>query len=433
MADCLPVEIWWKILEFVPGKDLCNVALVCSFFRRLTEDPALWCGVKIKRDKIESQGIDQLLSIHRLQKVTDIDLSYLDLTMESVENLKRVTEHFQKIRMRYSNVTDIQKEAILKTAIASTSLKELDLDSITLANIHQDLVKKALVGRTTVGLNNTCLTYDQLVTLLMNIPTSKVENLTLSGLNMSDLSEQQVGSILSKVKTLDLSNSRLTPDQLSAILCECIWSYSIEELNLTGANFDGVSSQLLMDAVACLTKINLSSSVLTRKQLFALLYSLNLDFSTLETLDLSAQDLSSLPANLLAKSLKNLKTLNLNYTKVSTEQVTAVLRSLPKTQTLTTLELARLDLSDVPVNDLIKPVSHLKTMNLNYAKLTSEQTMSLLTAATRSHTLEHLGLVRSNLKPVPLNTLKKALAVLRSVALNYAQVTPEQKNIIGKR
>eukprot|EP00092_Neocalanus_flemingeri_P002836 GFUD01003034.1.p1 GENE.GFUD01003034.1~~GFUD01003034.1.p1 ORF type:complete len:434 (+),score=103.81 GFUD01003034.1:56-1357(+) len=433
MADSLPVELWWKILEFLTGKDLCNVALVSNFFRRLAEEPALWSGVKINRDKIEDQGIDRLLSNYRLKKVKEVDLSYLDLTKENIENLQRIIEHFQRVRMRYSNVTNAQKEAILKSAITSKVLQDLDLDSIALSEIHRDLLTKALVGRNTVGLNNTDLNYDQLVTLLMSIPTSKVENLTLSGINLSDLPEQYLRSTISKVTTLDFSNTCLTPDQLSSILCECIWSISIEELNLTGAHFAGVSSQLLLDAAACLTHLNLCSAVLTRKQLFALLYSLTLDCSTLEDLNLSAQDVSSLPANLLAKSLSNLKTINLNYTKASTEQLTAVLRSLIKTKTVTTLELVRLDLSDVPVSDLVRPVSQLKTMNLNYAKLTSEQTISLLAAASRSQTLEHLGLVRANMKPVSLTTLKKALSVLKSVSLNYAQLTTEQQNIIRKR
>eukprot|EP00091_Calanus_sinicus_P007603 TRINITY_DN18724_c0_g1_i1.p1 TRINITY_DN18724_c0_g1~~TRINITY_DN18724_c0_g1_i1.p1 ORF type:complete len:174 (+),score=21.03 TRINITY_DN18724_c0_g1_i1:331-852(+) len=162
--------------------------------------------------------------------------------------------------MRYSNVTEAQKEAILKTATKSKVLQDLDLDSVTLNDMNRDLVTKALVERNTVGLNNTGLTYDQLVTLLMNIPTSKVLNLTLSGVNLSDLPDQYLSSTISKVKTLDFKNAQLTPVQLSSILCECIWSTSIEELNLTGANFSGVSPQLLMDAFACLTTLNLCSN-----------------------------------------------------------------------------------------------------------------------------------------------------------------------------
>ena len=173
--------------------------------------------------------------------------------------------------------------------------------------------------------------------------------------------------------------------------------------------------------------------MLTRKQLFATLYSLTLDFSTLELLDLSAQDLASLPANLLAKSLSNLRTINLNYTKVTTEQLTAVLRSVARNKTVTRLELVRLDMTDVPVVDLIRPVPHIQALNLNYSKLTSEQTISLLTAASRTQSLDYLGLVRANIKPVPLKTLKKVLSVVRSVALNYTLVTAEQKLIMGKR
>ena len=117
--------------------------------------------------------------------------------------------------------------------------------------MHSDLVADALIERRTVGLNNTGLTPDQLVTFLMKIPTSRISSLTLSGINLAELPEQYLCLAVDKVKTLNLNNTCLTPDQLSAILCECIWSTSIEELNLTGANFTDVSSQLLMDAFAC--------------------------------------------------------------------------------------------------------------------------------------------------------------------------------------
>jgi len=326
-----------------------------------------------------------------------------------------------------------QKNVILKNAIDSENLYELDLDSVDLSDINDELIVKGLARRKSVCLNNTNLTYGQLVRVLKSLPVSQISELILSGMDLSELPENFLCLSVSKVRSLDMSNTHLTGDQLSAILCECIWSNSIENLNLTGANFADVSSQLLMDSFACLTKLNLCSAHLSRKQLFAVLYSLTLDSSTLELLDLSAQDLSSLPANLLFQSLGNLKTLNLNYTKTSTEQLTAILRSIVRSKSVTTLELVRLELTDVPVVDLIRPISHLKIMNLNYSKLTSEQTISLLTSASRSQTLEHIGLVRSNLKPVPLHILKKAMKTVRSVALNYSQTTVEQKEIIKRR
>ena len=433
MLDILPVEIWWKILKFLPGPDLCSVALVCSFFRQLTQEPALWSFVTINRDKIEQFGLDQLFNNYRMKRVKEIDLSYLDLTNETLDNVKKVVNHFEKLRMRYTNVTKDQKKAVLKASVTSNHLKDLDLDSIPLDDMDDELITNALVEKRIVGLNNTCLTYSQVVTLLMKIPTSQVTNLTLSGVNLSDIPPHHLCLLVARVEVLDLSNTRLTGDQLAAVLCECIWSTSIEEINLTGANFAGVSSQLLLDGLACLTSVSLCSAMLTRKQLFATLYSLTLDFSTLELLDLSAQDLATLPANLLAKSLSNLRTINLNYTKVTTEQLTAVLRSVARTKTVTRLELVRLDMTDVPVVDLIRPVPHIQALNLNYSKLTSEQTISLLTAASRTQSLDYLGLVRANIKPVPLKTLKKVLSVVRSVALNYTLVTAEQKLIMGKR
>ena len=96
MADILPVELWWSILEYLSGQDLCQVALVSSYFRQLTKEPALWSWVKINMDKIEENGLDQLLNNHRLRKVKEIDISYLDLTDENISNVIKVIGRFKK-------------------------------------------------------------------------------------------------------------------------------------------------------------------------------------------------------------------------------------------------------------------------------------------------------------------------------------------------
>ena len=340
MADTsyLPLELWWRILDLLPGRDLCSVALVSRYFRDMMEDPALWRNVRISRRKLKESGLGKMLANNRLRRVTEVDLSYLDLTTESVKILRTVVGRFENIRMKYSLVTEEQKEAVLRAAVNSEVLQRLDVDSVNLCLVHGDLVSSSLAGRRAVGLNNTGLSHDQLVTLLTRLPSlSRVEDLTLSGNSLSSLPPGLLSAAVSQVRRLDLGHCGLSPDQLSSVLCECLWSTSVEELSLAGAdlgeaNGRGVSPQLLMDAASCLRVLDLCSARLTRKHQVALLTSLTMDCSTLEELDLSGQDLSGLPANLLARSLTNLGTVNLNYTKATTEQLTAVLRSLARTR-----------------------------------------------------------------------------------------------------
>ena len=57
----LPPELWMRVLRYVPSSSLCQVALVCKYFRQLTMDPGLWSHVRIRRNMIEKEGLESLL------------------------------------------------------------------------------------------------------------------------------------------------------------------------------------------------------------------------------------------------------------------------------------------------------------------------------------------------------------------------------------
>ena len=113
------------------------------------------------------------------------------------------------------------------------------------------------------------------------------------------------------VRHVDLGNTSLAPAHLSAVLTEVIWSNMIEDLELTGADLDSdmVPSQLVTDSLACLTSINLTSTCLSRSQLFSVLLSPSLHWSSLSQLNLSTLDLTGLPSSLMASASANLTSL----------------------------------------------------------------------------------------------------------------------------
>ena len=135
-----------------------------------------------------------------------------------------------------------------------------------------------------------------------------------------------------------MSNTHLTGDQMSDLLCSCIWSDNLEELDITGNSLEHVSSQLLLDSVACLTCLNISSvSPVSRKQMFSVLQSVTMDWSTLSSLNLSTLDLTMLPSSLLSSSLSFLSSIKLNYCKMTSEQITSVVRAVAKSNCADTL------------------------------------------------------------------------------------------------
>ena len=61
MASVLPPELWWRVLSYLPSSSLCQMVLVCKYFRQLTMDPGLWSHVTIRREMIEREGLEPLL------------------------------------------------------------------------------------------------------------------------------------------------------------------------------------------------------------------------------------------------------------------------------------------------------------------------------------------------------------------------------------
>ena len=103
------------------------------------------------------------------------------------------------------------------------------------------------------------------------------------------------------------------------------------------AGLEHVSSQLLLDSLACLTKINISAVTVSRIQLISVFTAVSSDWSTLTSLNLSTLDLTPLPSSLFVQTLSSLTTIILNYANLSKEQTTAIIRAAAKSENLDTL------------------------------------------------------------------------------------------------
>ena len=70
----LPQELWWRVLCYMPSSSLCQMALVCKYFRQLTKDPWLWSHVRIRREMIEREGVKTLLENIRYYLIDKIHI-----------------------------------------------------------------------------------------------------------------------------------------------------------------------------------------------------------------------------------------------------------------------------------------------------------------------------------------------------------------------
>ena len=84
----------------------------------------------------------------------------------------------------------------------------------------------------------------------------------------------------------------------------------------------------------------------------------------LTDLGLSFVNLSGVPADILAMAVSHLKTVCLTFTQLTTNQSVKVLDIIPSSATLTNLDLWGNNLSGVPAAILAMAVGRLKTVNL---------------------------------------------------------------------
>ena len=130
--------------------------------------------------------------------------------------------------MRYCHVSQDQLLAALHTLHSVTSVEELSLDSVPLSRVSDDELSRAVSRVHHLDLNNTGLSHSQLSQLLVHLPLSRVQSLSLSGQNLSGLAPGLLCLPCDQVTSLDLANASLTETQISALLTAIIWSDTIE-------------------------------------------------------------------------------------------------------------------------------------------------------------------------------------------------------------
>ena len=112
----------------------------------------------------------------------------------------------------------------------------------------------------------------------------------------------------------------------------------LTRLDVDGLSLTSLSASLLVDAVININSVDLQCTVLTCEQL-NMLFSKTDENSKLKELQLDGVDLSQVDKDSLAAGVNKLKFADLYWTRLSMDQVTALLREAGKQTELTNLHL----------------------------------------------------------------------------------------------
>jgi len=252
-------------------------------------------------------------------------------------------------------------------------------------------------------------THEELDRLLNDMPSTPLDNVDFSRVNMSGVSADKLARAVSHLHTVNLGGTNLTTDQCVKVLEASISSTTLVNVNLVYVNLSGVPSEILARAVSRLHTVNLGLTNLTTDQCVKLLEA-SISSTTLVNVDLGDVNLSRVPSDILARAVSRLHTVKLRYTKLTAYQCIKLLESIISSTTLVNVNLAGINLSGVPSDILAMAVSRLHTVKLWYTKLTADQCIKLLEASISSTTLENVNLAGINLSGVPAEILARAEA-----------------------
>jgi len=202
------------------------------------------------------------------------------------------------------------------------------------------------------------------------------------------------------------------------------------KLDLTRTDLSSVPADLLSRTVVSLTEVDLTSCTLTPAQLEALITGImERKESRLRKLVLAKTSLSRVSAARLAGLVLSLEDLSLLLNHLTTDQLTVVLTAISETETLRlrSLNLTRNDLSSVPSLLLSRAVLRLQEVTLFMTKLSPDQVRVISHAVlSQKISLKNLGLSYNNLSFVSCELLSKTVIKLEEVELRNTRLDSQQ-------
>ena len=144
-------------------------------------------------------------------------------------------------------------------------------------------------------------------------------------------------------------------------------------------------------------------------------------------------NLSHIPPETMAVAVVRLKEIDVNDTFLTAEQVQSIFNKIADCENLklTRLNISDNDLSSVPADVMVKAISRLESPNLNLAvtQLTPDQAQSIFTefADCENLKLNKLNIGRNDLSSVPADVLVKAISRLETVDRFFSSRPHKQK------
>jgi len=216
-----------------------------------------------------------------------------------------------------------------------------------------------------------------------------------------------------KIKSLHFEYDDLQPKHVRELFLHLATvKNSIRGLSLLSVNLSEVTDDVLSQAVGGLQEVFLESldRHITTEQLTDLCRTIRTSRSLVDV-GLSGFDLSEVPVDVLSQAVGGLQKVYLGGTDLTTEQITDLCRTVRSSRSLVDVGMYCVDLSEVPVDVLSQAVGGLQKVWLERTDLTTEQITAICRTIRTSKSLVGVTLrgvdltevqVKSSLSAAPL-------------------------------
>jgi hypothetical protein len=262
--DCihriLPVEILEKVFRFLPPRDLMIALRVCTRWREIGENPALWTFFKLK---IVRRGQLCILDIRRLQFLQEIvvdgyswkprELVELFLALGKVSNLRKIavkrydTNYMEKV---FSSQTPKPKplEILFATISRASKLKNLCVPGICLSFLDPAYFAKTLSNIEEINISYCGLNTLQAETILSYITaSSKLKDLYIGYNKLTDVKPIILARAVRELARIDLGNTRLTTLQIETMFKALNKESKLKWMSIVNNDLSMVDQNLLVE------------------------------------------------------------------------------------------------------------------------------------------------------------------------------------------
>ena len=242
----------------------------------------------------------------------------------STTTLSTTLNRMEDVNVWSTGLTKSQVIDLFEKMSAETNLRSLNIGANTLISVPANTLGTALSKLTDIRVDTTYLRPMQ-TDSFFNQLTKKtlLKRLDMNNNNLSEVNEEVFSMNINKVQEVDLSQTKLTKEQLKELFKKMIEKTNLRMLKINDVDLSSVPANILAEALNLVQEIEISKCSLTIYQ-GIYLFSKMAEKTKIEKLKIDNNDLSLVPVEYLPKGANKVSEIDLGGTKLTDIQMTAL-------------------------------------------------------------------------------------------------------------